>query len=177
VRRYRFTALVTFDPASRRGAAGGDVGARPACCLIEPCHRIYFPAMIAPDKARMPVPSAVRAVVSIALVDGEDVAFFAPGQRFTIWADAIVGHTIRTHGRVGSGVIVDRVSMPTPRADNDSADGRSVSPARAHRLAGQAAVSGASYRFWRPSADPGRLPSRPALIRASLPRSGSGRRY
>jgi hypothetical protein len=129
VRRYRFTALVRFHPAARRGADGGDAGGRPACYLIEPCHRLYFPAMIAPDEARVSVPSAVRAVVSIALADGEDVAFFAPGQRFTIWADAIVGHTVRTHGRVGSGVIAGRISAPTPRADNDSADGR---PARAH---------------------------------------------
>lgn len=75
VRRYRFTALVTLDPASRRGVAGDDVGGRLACYLIELCHRMHFPAGIALDETMLP---AVRAVVSIALVDGEDVACFAP---------------------------------------------------------------------------------------------------
>jgi hypothetical protein len=138
MRRYRFTALVTFDPASWRAAAGDDVGGTRACYLIEPCHRTYFPAVIAPDEAMMPAQPAVRAVVSIALADGEDVAFFAPGQRFTIWADAMVGHTIRAHGRVGSGVIADRISAPLPRAEDHSANRGSVSPAQAHSLAAEA---------------------------------------
>jgi hypothetical protein len=34
-----------------------------------------------------------------------DQAFFTSGQRFTIWADAVVGDTIRACGVVGDGVI------------------------------------------------------------------------
>jgi hypothetical protein len=140
VRRYRFTALITFDPAWRPGAAANDVGRTRACYLIEPRDRVYFPAVIASDARTMP---AVRAVVSIALVDGEDVAFFAPGQRFTIWADAIVGHTIRAHGRVGSGVIAGRAAPPRPGADDGAgrarghdvvASGVPTAPGRGQRL-------------------------------------------
>jgi hypothetical protein len=58
----------------------------------------------------------VRAVVSVALAEGEAEAFFAPGQRFTIWADAVIGQTIRAGGLAGSGVISCPVSLPPPHA-------------------------------------------------------------
>jgi hypothetical protein len=147
VRRYRFTALVTFDPVSRPGAASGTT----ACYVVEPCHRRYFPAGIALREAKLPVPPAVRAVVSIALVDGEDVAFFAPGQRFTIWADAIVGQAIRAHGRVGFGVIIGRISPPRPRADHDVL-GTAVGRVRGHRVA---TVTASHGRSGATAGDPG----------------------
>ena len=34
----------------------------------------------------------------MALADGEAEALFAPGQRFTIWADGVVDRTIRPEG-------------------------------------------------------------------------------
>jgi hypothetical protein len=75
-----------------------------SCCLIEPsCHR-YFPAVIFRDE-ELPPRRGVHVVVTIALTDGEAEAYFAPGQRFTIWADAVVGHTVCADGLVGYGVI------------------------------------------------------------------------
>jgi hypothetical protein len=73
----------------------------------------------------------LRAVVNVALADGEAEAFFAPGQRFTIWADAVIGHTIRADSMAGHGVISSPVSPPLARAH----DGRAARPARGHRLA------------------------------------------
>lgn len=137
VRRYRFPAVVTFDPAPRRGAAGRTS----AYYLVEPYYRVYFPAVIAPDEAMVPPRPAVGAVVSIAL-DGEDVAFFGLGQRFTIWADAIVGRAVLARGRVGSGVIASPVWPPLPDPDHDGTARVAGRPCR-HRVApGVPAASG-----------------------------------
>jgi hypothetical protein len=56
-------------------------------------------------------------MVTIALADGEAGAYFAPGQGFTIWADAIAGRTIRAEGMIGYGVICGPESPPVT-ADN-----------------------------------------------------------
>ena len=137
MRRYRFSALVTVDPAAHRGAAPDGAPGTPACYLVEPCRRTYFPAVIAPDDELSARPT-IRAVVSIALADGEAEAFFAPGQRFTIWADAIIGPAIRARGRVGSGVISRLVSPPPPVTHDDSAD-----PKTADRRAAVVSVTAA----------------------------------
>ena len=81
------------------------------CCLIEPSYRQYFPAVIYRDEELPPRPR-VHVVVTIALTGGEAEAYFAPGQRFTIWSDAVVGHTVCADGLVGYGVI----SRPSARA-------------------------------------------------------------
>ena len=119
MRQNRFQALVTFDPA-----AGGHLDGPNASCLVQPGHGKCFPAAI--SCAELTVRAGVRAAVSVALADGEAGAFFAPGQRFTIWADAIIGQTIQADGLAGSGVIFGQVSVPARRADNDgpSAAGR-----------------------------------------------------
>jgi hypothetical protein len=123
VRQNRFRALVTFDPA-----AGGHLGGLHASCLVQPGHGKYFPAAISCNEiAARP---GVRAAVNVALADGEAGAFFALGQRFTIWADAVIGQTIRADGLVGSGVIFSRVSVPARRADNDGPDEETACPAR-----------------------------------------------
>jgi hypothetical protein len=75
-----------------------------ACCLIEPSHHQYFPAVIYRDEELRPRPG-VHVVVTVALIDGEAEAYFAPGQRFTIWSDAVVGHMVCADGLVGYGVI------------------------------------------------------------------------
>jgi hypothetical protein len=78
------------------------------CCLLQPfCYRVYLPAVISPDK-ELPLQPGGRVVVAIALAGGEAEALFAPGQRFTIWADAVVDRTIRPEGLVGYGVICGR---------------------------------------------------------------------
>jgi hypothetical protein len=82
------------------------------CCLLEPfCYRVYLPAVISPD-AGLPLQPGRRVVVTIALADGEAEALFAPGQRFTIWADGVVDRTIRPEGLAGYGVICARESPP-----------------------------------------------------------------
>jgi hypothetical protein len=106
VQQYRFRALITLGPAA------GHRGRPHACCLVQPGQGKYFPAAISYREA--PARPGVRAVVSVALADGEAEAFFAPGQRFTIWADAVIGQTIRVGGLAGSGVISCPVPLPPP---------------------------------------------------------------
>jgi hypothetical protein len=129
VKQYRFRALITFDPAAREYSTPGHLGGTRTCCLVQPGYHEYFPARISWDK-ELPVRPGVRAVVSVALADGEAEAFFAPGQRFTIWADAVIGQTIRADSKVGHGVISSPVPPPL-RAH----DGRAPRPARGHRVA------------------------------------------
>ena len=105
-----------LDPAAHEGLARGFPGTtRPStarsCCLVEPFHHQYFPALISRDE-KLPLRPEVHAVMTVALADGEAEAFFAPGQRFTIWSDAVVGHTICADGPVGYGII----SRPSARA-------------------------------------------------------------
>jgi hypothetical protein len=116
VRRYRFQAQVMLDLAAYEGLARGfSSPTRPSgthsCCLVEPFYHRYFPAVISRDEG-MPLRPWVRAVMTVVLTDGEAEAFFAPGQRFTIWSDAVVGHTICADGPAGHGII----SRPSARA-------------------------------------------------------------
>lgn len=116
MRQYRFRAQVMSNPAAHEGLVRGLPGkARPAttysCCLIEPSYRQYFPAVISRDE-ELPSRPGVHVVVTAVLTDGEAEAYFAPGQRFTIWSDAVVGHTVYADGLVGYGVI----SRPSARA-------------------------------------------------------------
>ena len=116
VMQYRFRAQVLSSPAAHEGLARGVPGTtRPAtahtCCLIEPSYRQYFPAVISPDE-ELPSRPGVHVVVTAVLTGGEAEAYFAPGRRFTIWSDAVVGHTVCADGLVGYGVI----SCPSARA-------------------------------------------------------------
>jgi hypothetical protein len=113
MRKYRFRALITFDPAARGDRARGCLDAT-HIYLVQPGRSRYFPAVISAD-GELPMPPAVPAVVTTALADGEVEAFFAPGQRFTLWANAVVGHTIRARGLAGHGVISRSGSLLPPR--------------------------------------------------------------
>jgi hypothetical protein len=137
MRQYRFSALITLDPAARDDAEPGHLGGTHTCCLLQPCPGTYFPAVISPDEG-VPLRPGDHAMVSTALGDGEAEAFFAPGQRFTIWADAVVGHTIQAGGLVGRGVISCPVPWPPPRAHDGRADGSTAGPVRGHRPAAPA---------------------------------------
>jgi hypothetical protein len=128
VKQYRFRALITFDPAAREDFARSHLGATRTCCLVQPGYHEYFPARISWDK-ELPVRPEVRAVVSVALADGEAEAFFPPGQRFTIWADAVIGQTIRPDRMIGHGVVSSPASPPLLPAHA----GRAPRPARGHR--------------------------------------------
>jgi hypothetical protein len=122
VRQFRFTALVMLDPAARDQAARCGRGGPLASCLVEPSRYTYFPAVIETGPARLARPGT-HALITAALHDSEAGAFFAPGQRFTIWADALVGETVRADGLLGYGLICQCVSLPAPRVHLDRSSG------------------------------------------------------
>jgi hypothetical protein len=140
VRQYRFRALVTSVPEAGEGPAGrlpnpARAPTAYACCLIQPAyHHEYFPAVI--SRAEEPsLPPAGHAMMTVALAEGEARAFFAPGQRFTIWADGTVGRTIRAEGLIGYGVISCQTSpLPAGLADGRIHRG-AAGPDPRHRLA------------------------------------------
>lgn len=140
MRQYTFSALVVLDPAAREEAAGCDPGGIQACCLVEPSYRRYFPAVISLGRG---VPSRARAhaLVTVALYDSEAGAFFAPGQRFTIWADAVIGHSVQAAEPAGCGVISCCVSLPVPRAFRGRAARRAANLER-QRLPGGTGLVG-----------------------------------
>ncbi|HYB87944.1 MAG TPA: hypothetical protein VEC76_13885 [Streptosporangiaceae bacterium] len=116
MRQYTLRAHVVPNPAAHQDLARGFAGTTHAltayaCCLIEPSYQQYFPAVIYRDEEFSPRPG-VHVVMTIALTDGEAEKCFVPGQRFTIWSDAVVGRTVRADGLVGYGVI----SRPRARA-------------------------------------------------------------
>lgn len=125
MRQYRFLALVMLDPAPREDDARCDPDGTRACCLVEPSYCTYFPAVISLDE-EVPSPAKAYALVTIALHDSEAGAFFAPGRRFTIWADAVIGHSVQAAGLVGHGVIFRCVSRPVPRPFRGASAGRTA---------------------------------------------------
>jgi hypothetical protein len=124
VMQHTFSAVITLCPqmhentAHRRPDETRALAAR-ACYLIQPrsLHE-YFPAAISLAEG-LPVPPGGQAVLTMALSDSEAEAFFAPGEHFTIWADGIVGCTIRAEGRIGYGVICGRTASRPALANHD----------------------------------------------------------
>ena len=114
MRQYRFSAVITLDPAAGEDAARRCLGGSYTCCVVQPRHGKYFPAVSCLEDDELPLRPRVRAVLSAALADGEAKTLFAPGQRFTIWADAMIGHTIKADDQIGHGIISHRVSLPPP---------------------------------------------------------------
>lgn len=140
MRQYRFRALVTLAPVVREGPARRlpDLAralTAHACCLIQPAyHHEYFPAVISRDE-EPPLSPAGHAMMTVALADGEAETLFAPGQRFTIWADGIVGRTIQAEGLVGYGVISCQTSPPPAGLAGDRIHRGTVGPDPRLRLA------------------------------------------
>ncbi len=126
---YRFRALITPALAAGDGAAPGHPGGTHGCWLIQPGHSTCFPAVISPDQ-QLTTRATWQAVVSTALASGEAVAFFTPGQRFTIWADVIVGETIQARGLIGHGIIGYPISPPAPQARDHGAARKKAGAAR-----------------------------------------------
>jgi AcrR family transcriptional regulator len=129
MRPHSFRALVMLDSAGREDSPRSGPDGMRACCLVEPSRYTYFPAVISLDTGQ-PARTAARALVTIALRDSEAGAFFAPGQRFTIWADAVVGHTVQACGLIGYGVISQPVSPSPPGAPRDEAAARPAAAGR-----------------------------------------------
>lgn len=113
--QHSFRALITFDPSARESLVLGFLDGTRTTCVIQPCSGMYFPALLARHESPRPR-LAMDARLSIPLHSGETETFFAPGQRFIIWADAIVGRTIRGDGLVGHGVISAQESLTPPSA-------------------------------------------------------------
>jgi hypothetical protein len=115
VLQYTFSAAITLcpqmreDSTHRRPDENRALTAR-ACYLIQPrsLHR-YFPATISLAEGPSAPPDA-QVILTMTLSDSEAEAFFAPGEHFTIWADGIVGDTIRVEGRIGYGAICCRTA-------------------------------------------------------------------
>jgi hypothetical protein len=120
VTQHRFRALITVDPAAGGNGGRGQLGRTRTCCLVRTRHDAYFPAVISPDGELAPR-AVIPAVVRVALAAGEAEAFFAPGQRFTVWADAVAGLAIRADRLIGHGVIACPLSWPA-RAYHGLAD-------------------------------------------------------
>ena len=90
----------------------------------------------------------MHAVVSIPLLPGEAEAFFGPGRRFAIWADAIVGDTTRGEGLVGNGVVCGQAPPSSP----------GDAWRQAHQLPGHRAPARGPLRYGA-AAPPPRLPA------------------
>lgn len=94
-RRFRFSAVVTLDGAGRfrrqyLSDASGLV-LRVASCT-QPTLRQYFPALVHTEEGR-PLRPGDKAVPAIVSVPDDDASnFFQPGQRFTVWDGADIGH-------------------------------------------------------------------------------------
>jgi hypothetical protein len=135
VKQHRFRALITLGPAAGENAGRGHPGRTHASCLVQPCPGRYFPALISAEEEEVTARAAIPAVISTPLAAGEAEAFFAPGQRFTIWADAVVGHSIHADRLIGQGIIAYPVALPPSGAHGGRVDGKAAGPARRHRPA------------------------------------------
>jgi hypothetical protein len=117
VRECRFRAIVALDPPAAADCLRRLLDAARRQCVLQACGGRWFPVTVSvrgsPSHGR-----PVRTVVRVRLLAGEPEAFFAAGQPFTLWADAIVGdRAVRGEGRLGDGVILGQISGAgeTPR--------------------------------------------------------------
>lgn len=123
--------MVALDSSARADAVRRLLdGTRPQCVIQQRAGR-WFPAAVSvlwsPSQGH-----PVHLVVRVRLLHGEREAFFATGQPFTLWADAIVGdQTIRGEGLLGDGVITGDESAGSPVASSDEAPGTPARPAPA----------------------------------------------
>ena len=90
-------------------------------CVLQPRDGKWFPATIGLCWV-LPHGCKVDAVVRVHLLPGEPEAFFAAGQPFTLWADAIVDDkAIRGWGLLGDGVITGHEPEAWPTGSNHEA--------------------------------------------------------
>jgi hypothetical protein len=117
VRKYRFRALVALDPWARPNSLLPFLDGTGTQYVVQPRDGKYFPVRISIG-ATPPSPGRpVDVVVRVPLLAGEAEAFFAAGQPFTVWADAVVDdETIRGEGLLGDGVIFSHESAALPNA-------------------------------------------------------------
>ncbi len=149
MRECKFRAMVELDPSARAVAVRRLLDRTHPQCVLQPCDGKWFPAAVsvggAPSQGR-----PVHTVVRVRLLAGEPEAFFATGQPFTLWADAIVDdQTVRGEGRLGDGFILSQGSpLPTRPLGQQ--------PARRSRTAGRSRgrAEVRAPRLWQGDNDP-----------------------
>ena len=93
--RFKFAAVVTLDAVGRSrgqylsGVPGLMVRA-PSCQL--PARRQYFPAVVFTDDDQPLRPGDKGIHVVMSVPDDDAGGFFQPGQHFTLWDGADIGH-------------------------------------------------------------------------------------
>lgn len=96
--------MVVLHPSAREDAVRRLLDGTRTQCVVQPCDGNCFPAAIS-VRCSLPQGRPVHAVVRVDVLAGEPEAFFAAGQPFTLWADAIVDNeTIRGEGLLGHSV-------------------------------------------------------------------------
>ena len=118
MKESKFRAMVALDQSARADVLRRLLDRTRFQCVLQPCDGRWFPAAVSaggsPSQAR-----PIRTVVRVRLLAGEPEAFFATGQLFTLWADAVVDdQTVRGEGRLGDGFILSQESAAdeAPRA-------------------------------------------------------------
>jgi hypothetical protein len=124
--------MVALNPSARADAVCCLLDGTRTQCVVRSDGR-WFPAAISvcwsPSHSR-----PVHTVVRVRLLTGEPEAFFATGQPFTLWADAIVDDvSIRGEGLLGDGVITGDEPEVSPAISSDEAPGTTARPAPADR--------------------------------------------
>lgn len=115
--QHRFRALITFDPSAPESLTQGYLDGTRTTCVIQPRFGMHFPAVFACREPSPPRP-VMHVVLSIPLSSAETEAFFAAGRHFVMWADAIVGRTMRGDGLVSHGIISGQeAALPKTRRD------------------------------------------------------------
>jgi len=128
VRRYTFRAVVALDPLAREDAVRSLLDSATRACIVQPRGAGCFPAHISAC-GPLSAGSAINAVVHIILHAGEAEALFPIGQRFAVWADAIVDdRAIRGEGTIGDGIILGRGSVTSDNETLAPTVRRSLSP-------------------------------------------------
>lgn len=93
--RFKFSAVVTLEAAGRPGrrypsGVPGLMVRAPSCRLPERYQ--YFPAVVYTDDDRPLRPGDKGVSVILSVPDDDAAGFFQPGQRFTLWDGADIGH-------------------------------------------------------------------------------------
>jgi hypothetical protein len=102
MRQVRYRALITLDPSRAADPPRATSKTREylnhthclmihAPCLARPDYSRYFPAEICWDDEH-PLHPGDHAEVTITLTDDDADAFFAAGQRFSLWDGKDIGH-------------------------------------------------------------------------------------
>ena len=93
--RFKFAAVVTLDAAGRSRAqylsgVPGLMVRAPSCQL--PARRQYFPTVVFTDDDQPLRPGDKGVHVVMSVPDDDAGGFFQPGQHFTLWDGADIGH-------------------------------------------------------------------------------------